>query len=67
MTDAERQELINLRAEVEALWRANRSLERQIHHHGEWLDTVNSPLWKRVWWFLQGWRFYTLGRWYGKE
>lgn len=30
----------------------------------KWVDTVSSPLWKRVWFVIQGYRFRRLGVWY---
>jgi hypothetical protein len=32
----------------------------------KYVDTVSSPLWKRLWWVICGYRFRTVGRWYGK-
>ena len=32
----------------------------------EYVDTVSSPLWKRVWFVLCGYRFLRVGRWYRK-
>ena len=31
-----------------------------------YVDTVSSPLYKRLWWVLQGYRFRRVGRWYGR-
>ena len=58
-------ELENLRAEIEALKRQHNSLADQICEIRELLDTVCSFPLKRIWWFICGWRFYRLGRWYG--
>ena len=30
----------------------------------KWIDTVSSPLWKRVLFVLRGYRWRRLGRWY---
>lgn len=49
--------------EIDVLKRQIHALRQQVQAHGEWLDTVNSPLPKRVWWWLCGYRFYTVGRW----
>lgn len=43
-----------------------RSLRREVRQLGELLDTINSPLWKRIWWVLQGYRLRRVGRWYRK-
>jgi hypothetical protein len=48
-----------LRRQVTALRREHRALEERV-------DTVCSPLWKRVGWWLQGYRWYRVGRWYGQ-
>jgi hypothetical protein len=41
------------------------ALRKQAHDHEEYIDTVSSPLYKRVWWFCCGYRFRKVGRWYG--
>jgi len=56
---------MNVEHEIDVLKRQVLSLRRQVQAHHEWLETVNSALYKRVWWFLRGYRFYTVGRWYG--
>lgn len=33
----------------------------------ELLDLLATPPWKRVWFFLCGWRLWRIGRWYGKD
>lgn len=53
----------NLPHEIDVLKRQVRALRRQVQEHDEWLDTVNSPVHKRLLWWLQGYRFYRLGRW----
>jgi len=30
----------------------------------KWVDTVSSPLWKRIWFVMQGYNFRQLGVWY---
>jgi hypothetical protein len=44
-----------------------KGIRQQMNRFDAWLDTINSPIYKRIWWFLQGYRFYRLGRWYGKN
>lgn len=56
-----------LEQDIDVLKRQVRSLRRVQLVHSEWLDTVNSPLIKRLWWFVQGYRFHRLGRWYDKD
>lgn len=52
--------------DVQGLVRHIRSLRRQVQALEERVDTVCSPPWKRLWWFLQGYRLWRVGRWYGK-
>lgn len=33
----------------------------------DWVDVVSSPLYKRVWFVLTGWRWARLGRWRGPD
>lgn len=60
-------ELNQIKFEHETLKRQMKGLRKQMNKYDAWLDTVNSPIYKRVWWFLQGYRFYRLGRWYGNN
>lgn len=48
-------------------------LERQVKklrdgeiRNREWLDTIASPWYKKLYWWLQGYKWYTVGRWYGR-
>jgi hypothetical protein len=52
--------------EVEVLKRQMLSVRRELQALQERIDTVCSPPWKRIWWWLQGYRWYRVGRWYGK-
>jgi hypothetical protein len=36
----------------------------RIRRLEKWVDTVSSPLWKRLWFVVQGYRFRQLGVWY---
>lgn len=51
---------------MEVLARQLRALRREVRQLTEYVDTVSSPLWKRLLWVLQGYRFRRVGRWYGK-
>lgn len=51
---------------IEVLERQVKALRRQVQALDERVDTVFSPFWKRVWWWLQGYRWHRVGRWYGK-
>ena len=56
---------MEVEVEIEALKRQMSSCRRQLQQQNEWLDTVCSPIWKRIFWWLRGFKFYRLGRWYG--
>lgn len=49
---------------LDVIERQMKSLRRQVQQQGEWIDTHNSPLWKRLWFVAQGFRFRRLGVWY---
>lgn len=42
-------------------------LAKRVRAVEEYVDTVSSPLHKRVWWWLCGYRFRSVGRWYPPE
>ena len=50
--------------DLDVLKRQMQSLQREQHRQSEWIDTHNTPLWKRFWFVAQGYRFRRLGRWY---
>lgn len=58
--------LEGLAAEVESLRANQRRDAARIHALEEYVDTVSSALYKRLWWTLQGYRFRRVGRWYRK-
>ncbi len=33
----------------------------------QYVDCVSSPLHRRIWWFVGGYHFRKVGRWYGRE
>jgi len=55
--------LRNLETRADSLEVNRCELARRIREVEKWIDTVSSPLWKRLWWWLCGWRFRRLGRW----
>lgn len=57
-------EIENLKAEIESLKKNKISLAKRIRELEKYVDTVSSPLWKRIWFVIQGYRFRQLGRWY---
>lgn len=36
----------------------------QLQQQAEFIDTVTSPLWKRIIWWFEGFYFRKVGRWY---
>lgn len=57
-------ELESLKSEIESL-KANRiNLAQRVRELEKYVDTVSSPMWKRIWFVIQGYRFRQLGRWY---
>ena len=54
----------NLAAEVRTLKRNYIAAAARIRTLEKWVDTVSSPLWKRLWFVAQGYRFRRLGVWY---
>jgi hypothetical protein len=51
-------------AEVETLKRQVKELRRQVKFFSDWHDTCHSPLYKRLFWWFLGYRFFSLGTWY---
>jgi len=52
-------------AEVECLKKNRISDARRISLLEKWVDIIGStPLWKRIWFVMQGYRFRRLGVWY---
>ena len=43
------------------------SLRREVRELTEYVDTVSSPLWKRLLWWVQGFYFRKQGRWYKRR
>lgn len=58
---------MNVEQEIDVLRRQMLSLRREVRVLTEWQDTVSSPLYKRVWFWLNGWNWGSLGRWYLKS
>lgn len=52
--------------ELRVLKRQVHSLRRELRQWQELVDTIASPPWKRLWFFLQGYRLWRVGRWWGK-
>jgi hypothetical protein len=40
------------------------ALAARVRRVEKWIDTIESPLWKRAWFVIQGYRFRRLGVWY---
>lgn len=64
MSNDLRSEIEGLKAEIESLKDNRINMAKRIRELEEYVDTVSSPMWKRIWFVLQGWRFRRLGRWY---
>ena len=54
----------NYQGEIEALKRQVAALRRQATFFDHWHDTMHSPRYERLWWWLEGYRLFSLGRWY---
>jgi len=53
--------------DVDILNRQMRALRRQLTVLEDYVDTVTSPLWKRVIWWFEGFYFRKVGRWYAPK
>ena len=60
-------ELENLRTELTALKRQVTQLRNRGREADQFIDCVTSPLWKRLVWWVQGFYFRKVGRWYGRD
>ena len=41
-----------------------KQMQKDIHELQEYVDTVSSPLYKRIYWWFCGYYFRKVGRWY---
>lgn len=57
----------NVEQELEVLKHRVIQIGRDVGRLREWQDVVSSPIYKRVWFFVCGWKWSSLGRWYAKE
>ena len=55
---------MTLETEIECLKRQRIAECARIRRLEKHIDTVSSPLWKRLWFVVQGYRFRQLGVWY---
>lgn len=53
--------------DIDLLSRQITSLRREVRMLTKYVDTVSSPLWKRVWWWFGGYYFRQVGRWYAMD
>ncbi len=58
---------MNYEHEIELLTKQVKELRRQAIETREYIDTVSSPLWKRVIWYFEGYHFWKVGRWYDEK
>ena len=56
-----------LREEIASLKANDLALAKRVRELEKYVDTVSSPLWKRIAWWFQGYYFRKVGRWYGKR
>ena len=54
----------NARQRIDLLERQVRALREQATRFDHWHDTMHSAWYMRLWWWLQGFRLLSLGRWY---
>lgn len=51
-------------SELETLKFQVAELRRKMKIASDWHDTMRSPLYKKLWWWAQGYRMFSLGTWY---
>jgi hypothetical protein len=51
-------------AEFRTLQNQVAELRRQMKMASDWHDTLNTPMYKKVWFFIQGYKPWSLGTWY---
>lgn len=49
---------------IDVLERQVRTLRAQATRTDHWHNTMRSAWWKRLWWWVQGYRLLSLGTWY---
>lgn len=57
----------NLKQEIDVLKRQVEAMRKRSIEAAEYIDTVSSPLWKRIVWWVEGFYFRKVGRWYLKD
>jgi hypothetical protein len=45
---------------VRSLWANVDELHRLVNDHGKRFDTLQTPFWKRVWFWIDGWPWHDL-------
>lgn len=45
---------------IQSLWSRLQFLEPEVRDHAERFDTLQTPWWKRVWFWIDGWPWYDL-------
>lgn len=60
-------DLKTLTHKVGVLERQVKAMRRRSIEAAEYIDTVTSPLWKRIIWWCEGFYFRKVGRWYAKD
>lgn len=57
----------DIEQEVRVLKRQVKEMRRRSIEAAEYIDTVTSPLWKRIIWWCEGFYFRKVGRWYAPK
>ena len=58
---------MNQQHTIDFLLRKTEKLEQDSRLYRDYIDTVSSPLRKRLWWYLGGYHFRKVGRWYSEK
>lgn len=56
-----------LRTQIDVLHGELYRYADRVRQLEKWVDTFSSPLYKRIWFWLRGWRWRALGRWRGPD
>jgi len=51
-------------AHIASLEASRKTLTARVRLLEKWYDTINTPIWKRAWFVIQGYHFFRLGVWY---
>jgi len=57
-------QIVNLKTELASFIKNYKRETRYTRECQDWIDTFSSPILKRIWFWLKGYRWKRLGRWY---